>query len=136
MLKCKLAVFFDLKKCNSDAIPDARLEMANPNSKMRPDAHIACTMKFICPQRWDGLTKTDKPTIRHCPVCAKDVHYCATSFEVTKAIQANRCIAFHSGTTKDVERNSALLGVPLSVSKLPVQPRKSIWQKLISWLGR
>lgn len=101
-----------------------------------PAANIIYRMKFICPQRWDGLTESDNPAVRHCPVCAKDVHYCATSFEVEKAIQANRCVAFHAGTKKDIERKSLLLGVPLAVSRVPVQPRKSIWQRLFSWLGR
>jgi uncharacterized protein (TIGR02996 family) len=34
-----------------------------------------------CPSRWESLADTDKPLVRHCEVCNKDVRYCETPRE-------------------------------------------------------
>jgi hypothetical protein len=35
-------------------------------------------MRVVCPQLWDPLMETSDPAVRHCHVCAEDVHLCAT----------------------------------------------------------
>lgn len=96
-------------------------------------AKIVCRMKFICPQKWGKLRKTDIPSIRHCPVCAKNVHYCINQKELEDAIQAKHCIAFEAeqlGIGKSV-----MLGIPIGLKpSRPSLGKQTIWGKLSALL--
>ena len=54
---------------------------------------LNCTFEFECPQQWGALQETANEKVRHCPACARDVHFCSTSTEMLDASIARQCIA-------------------------------------------
>lgn len=112
---------------------DAMLRTQDPH----PSARVICRMKFVCPQQWSNLTKTEDYAIRHCQVCGRDVHYCGSSFELEKAIAAKRCVAIHTDSAKKRERSSIMLGEPSGLYQAtPKMPPPSIWRRLLTVFGK
>ena len=70
---------------------------------------LNCTLDFECPQQWGALQATVNEKVRHCPVCARDVHFCSTSSEMVTATLAGQCIAIVA-QRQTVTR--VLLGIP------------------------
>jgi uncharacterized protein (TIGR02996 family) len=52
--------------------------------------------EYRCPQRWDTLAPTEDSTVRHCPECREDVHYCETMGEALHLAEAGKCVAIDS----------------------------------------
>jgi hypothetical protein len=46
-----------------------------------------------CPQRWEALSPTDQPAVRHCGECDRQVHLCTTSEDAAVHARAGHCIA-------------------------------------------
>lgn len=46
-----------------------------------------------CDKRWESLAPTEDVDVRHCGVCAKDVHFCRTDEETIRHALARHCIA-------------------------------------------
>jgi hypothetical protein len=47
----------------------------------------------VCPQQWDALTPTDRPSVRHCGHCGKDVYLCIDDGETLSHARAGHCVA-------------------------------------------
>lgn len=52
-----------------------------------------CKFIFKCPRDWEGLKPTDNMHQRYCGECNQIVHFCYTSEDLMKAIQADLCVA-------------------------------------------
>ena len=52
-----------------------------------------CHFRYRCHMEWDDLEDRGDPAVRHCVLCNKDVHFCATEAELARAITANLCVA-------------------------------------------
>jgi hypothetical protein len=52
-----------------------------------------CTLSFRCPMHWDDLLATDKPKVRQCFECDRDVHLVESQAEFNDQISMGRCIA-------------------------------------------
>ncbi|MCI0705788.1 MAG: TIGR02996 domain-containing protein [Planctomycetia bacterium] len=54
-----------------------------------------CSPKFPfkCPKQWENLLATEENTVRHCPICAKQVHYCSTIAEAREIADEGHCVA-------------------------------------------
>jgi hypothetical protein len=52
-----------------------------------------CSFKFECNQMWDNLIETKSRKIRHCTKCDEDVHLIEDGWDLTRAINANYCVA-------------------------------------------
>lgn len=46
-----------------------------------------------CDKSWESLAATEDDDVRHCGVCAKDVHFCRTDEETIRHALARHCIA-------------------------------------------
>ncbi len=55
----------------------------------------ACRFRFEfpCPARWDCLTPTADPRVRHCGSCDRPVHHCGTLKEARRRAAAGACVA-------------------------------------------
>lgn len=51
--------------------------------------------KFLCRLRFDGLTPTDDPKVRECAECARTVRFVCSQDELSDAVAAGQCVAFH-----------------------------------------
>lgn len=61
-----------------------------------PIANCPVQFRFQCPKLWENLKKTDKPDIRFCETCQKDVHLCRSMEEVHHHAALGNCIAIRS----------------------------------------
>ncbi len=61
-----------------------------------------CPFAYRCDKRWENLTTTENPRIRHCDACELPVYLCRTREELTRAIFARQCIALRFYTTETV----------------------------------
>lgn len=52
--------------------------------------------EFQCQQRWDLLSPTADPGVRHCEECQRDVHYCHSSQDAFRLALAGKCVAIDS----------------------------------------
>jgi hypothetical protein len=46
-----------------------------------------------CPRRWEELTPSDEPTVKHCSACDQLVFFCVTDEETIAHAKAGHCIA-------------------------------------------
>ena len=109
--------------------PEGKPVSVTPVFKRKPSAQIQCDMRLICPQRWGKLQKTDDANVRHCQVCARDVHYCRDEVELTSAIKAKHCVAFVAKSTLK-PKSIKMLGDPSGFSHTPPLPRKNMLLRL------
>ena len=104
-----------------------------PVFKRKPSAQIQCDMRLICPQRWGNLKKTDDANVRHCQVCAREVHYCRNETALAAAIAESHCVAFVV-QAPDKPKKMKLLGDPSGLKYLPQKPKESmakrLWKKI------
>ena len=49
--------------------------------------------RLVCPQRWEGLTPTDQPAVRHCGHCDRQAYLCSTDADTIAHAHAGHCIA-------------------------------------------
>jgi uncharacterized protein (TIGR02996 family) len=66
----------------------------------------------VCDRRWDELTATADPKVRHCDGCQKDVHYCDTVDEAKYRAWAGGCVAVSLGVTRaygDLEQREGIV---------------------------
>jgi hypothetical protein len=49
--------------------------------------------RFECPKLWEQLLPTDDPSVRHCGLCNRSVHYCTTDEETIAHAIVGDCIA-------------------------------------------
>lgn len=68
---------------------------------MTPIANCPVQFRFQCPKLWENLKRTDKPAIRFCDTCQKDVHLCRSMEEVSRHAQAGNCIAIRSTRSRE-----------------------------------
>jgi len=52
-----------------------------------------CSFKFECDQVWDNLEETKSKKIKYCTKCNEDVHLVEDGWDLTRAINANYCVA-------------------------------------------
>ena len=52
-----------------------------------------CIFDILCPKKWEQMTHTADQTVRHCAVCAKDVHRVDTVQQLDEAIDRGWCAA-------------------------------------------
>jgi len=56
--------------------------------------------EYSCPQRWDTLSPTDDPAVRHCPECRRNVYYCRSGRDALRHADAGECVAIDSRQTR------------------------------------
>jgi uncharacterized protein (TIGR02996 family) len=86
----------------------ARLKEVLPHTDAAWRALIAevpienCRVRLTvrCPQQWDALEPTDRPGVRRCGACARDVHYCRTVEDVSAHAMAGECVAVDAGVPR------------------------------------
>ena len=49
--------------------------------------------EFICPRRWESLSRTESPDIRYCEVCSQNVYLCESPTEFVRQGNLGRCVA-------------------------------------------
>ena len=54
----------------------------------------------VCDRRWDELTATADPTVRHCDACQKNVHYCDTIDAARAHAHRGECVAVSLGVIR------------------------------------
>ncbi|MGI9310829.1 MAG: hypothetical protein ACR2P7_04750 [bacterium] len=59
----------------------------------KPILNCRVRFKFKCPQDWNALTPTAEARIRHCGVCERQVHWCASEAEMTTRARRGECVA-------------------------------------------
>lgn len=67
----------------------------------------------VCDKRWDELTATDAPTVRHRAACDRKVHYCDTIEEARRHARRGECVAVNLGVIReprDLEKRGIMLG--------------------------
>ena len=67
----------------------------------------------VCDKRWDELTATDAPTVRHCDACDRSVHYCDTIDEARTHARRGECVAVNLGVIRqprDLEKRGIMIG--------------------------
>ena len=54
-----------------------------------------CGLKFKrqCPLKWENLSATTDPLVRHCQTCEREVYFCASDEETMAHADAGHCIA-------------------------------------------
>jgi uncharacterized protein (TIGR02996 family) len=54
-----------------------------------------CAPRFLyrCPKQWGELKPTDRPTVRSCGTCRRNVYFCATAEELRHHAGLGRCVA-------------------------------------------
>ena len=63
-----------------------------------------------CPRKWEALTDTADPAVRHCESCGKSVFFCATDEETIAHARAGECVAREEPEPGDLGR--MVLGRP------------------------
>ena len=53
-----------------------------------------CELTFICGQRWDSLTQTDRTDVRYCEQCERAVHFCETQAQLDRCLERGDCVCF------------------------------------------
>jgi uncharacterized protein (TIGR02996 family) len=88
--------------------------------------------EYACPQRWDTLSPTDDPAVRHCADCKRNVHYCRSSREAHWLADAGECVAIDTrlvmlplGLVRQRREASRLLGkvAPRVPARIPLNMR-------------
>jgi len=54
------------------------------------------TFSVECPNKWEWLVTTDKPLVRFCDHCRKQVHYCSSLSEAQRLAWEGECVAIDS----------------------------------------
>ncbi len=49
--------------------------------------------QYVCDRRWEDLTPTDAPTVRHCEECSQSVYYCDDIRAARDHAMAGHCVA-------------------------------------------
>ena len=54
-----------------------------------------CGLKFKrqCPLKWENLSATTDPRVRHCPTCDREVYFCVSDEETMAHADEGHCIA-------------------------------------------
>lgn len=78
-----------------------------------------CAMSIECPKRWDSLTVTEKPNVRHCDACSREVTFCNDLAKLEQMTEAGACVAFYT------IRNGVSRVLTGSVARKPGKPRRS-----------
>ena len=118
--------------------PQGKPASVKPAFKRKPSAQVQCDMRLICPQRWGKLQKTNDANVRHCQVCARDVHYCRDEAELAAAIAASCCVAFTAKSPQKPKRIK-MLGDPIGLTYSLPAPSESmlgrLWRKVRAVIG-
>lgn len=75
-----------------------------------------CPMALECREKWETLTATANPIVRHCGVCGKDVTFCANSEKLEQMKGTGQCVAFH---TRRQNRPATVMGLPSTGRSAP-----------------
>ena len=78
-----------------------------------------CNLVVRCPKRWDALAATDRPGVRSCDACSREVFYCATAEELAERAACGECIVVNPTVVRlpTVPRNG-----PMVMGIVAVQP--------------
>ena len=52
-----------------------------------------CYLKLVCEKKWDELTMTNDPSVRHCSGCQRTVHLVETAQAFDLARAQHQCVA-------------------------------------------
>lgn len=52
---------------------------------------------FACPRTWQSLAPTDRPAVRRCDDCRREVFYCVTLDEAARRARQGHCVAVDVG---------------------------------------
>ncbi len=83
--------------------------------------------RLVCPQRWEELTPTDLPTVKHCGQCDRQVYLCSTDAETITHAQAGDCIAREMPDASDSPR--VYVGQPVGLP--PVTPQQAEARRIV-----
>jgi uncharacterized protein (TIGR02996 family) len=82
----------------------SRLRIENCPEAQKADAEELArhglVFNDICTRRWDELTATEHPTVRHCDTCEQNVHYCDTIDEARTHAGRGHCVAVNLGVIR------------------------------------
>jgi uncharacterized protein (TIGR02996 family) len=100
-----------IEGCDADD-PDYRRELVNEIAFADP-----------CPLRWEKLTPTDDPLVRHCENCLQQVYFCSSVKIARKHAKLGHCVAVDSSLVR--KRNDVTFRSRYRMGrfKLPVQYR-------------
>ena len=63
-------------------------------------ARYGVRFNVVCDRRWDELTATTDPTVRHCDACQKNVHFCDTVATAREHAHRGECVAVSLGVIR------------------------------------
>lgn len=100
------------------------------------------TLAVACPLHWDALAPTERPRVRHCGACARDVYYVTTLAEVRRRADAHQCVALDpmidaERATPSPERFIRVGMVarqpPVAPPTPPPPPKPSLARRVLGW---
>jgi hypothetical protein len=71
--------------------------------------------RMVCPRKWEALTPTGDPAVRHCGQCNQDVYFCTADEQTLTHARAGHCIAREIPDDSDLP--GIYLGRPTHVPK-------------------
>lgn len=66
-----------------------------------------CKFSFKCPKDWSALIDVGIGNKRYCGSCKEHVHWCKSQQDIDKAVSENRCTAFSSKPTSQIQNWNA-----------------------------
>jgi uncharacterized protein (TIGR02996 family) len=66
----------------------------------RPKVQRCLKLHFECPRRWDSLSPTGDPGVRHCSDCAKPVYFVTSIDEARDRGMRHECIAIDAAVAR------------------------------------
>ena len=88
---------------------------------MKSEEQIRCMFKFVCPNQWHELQKTEQDDVKYCNECQQDVHWVQSEQELSNYAAQGHCVAYtlpkdtQSGTDDFIE--VTMLGDPIFMDK-------------------
>ena len=87
---------------------------------LRREVHYVQNCRLLrCPLRWDALTETEEPGVKHCSSCEKNVYFCENLDDARERAANNQCVAIHSSVFVLQERHGSRPAGSGPVQRLP-----------------
>jgi hypothetical protein len=79
--------------------------------------------RLVCPQRWEALTPTEEPGVRHCGRCDQRVYICSSDEEAVTHARAGHCIAREMPDASELPR--VYVGQPVGLPPVTSQQEEA-----------